>query len=95
MERGFTYGPYLAQSVDSVNSVFDFGVAVIATVASVAVIIGSAVAFVQLRRGEARMSANAVEINAIRGVAAVVAVLVVISAVATFTGRDTVADSDG
>lgn len=91
---GLSYGPYLIDSVDSVNSVFDFGVSVVATVASILVIVGSGVAFLQIRRGNARVSANSVELNALRGVAAVVAVLVVVSAVATFTGRDTVKDAD-
>ena len=91
---GLSYGPYLITSTGSINSVFDFGVAVVTTVASIMALVGSIVAFVQLRRGTGRVEATAVERNALRGVAAVVAVLVVVSAVATLTARDTVEQAD-
>ena len=46
---GLAYGPYLILSTGSVNSVFDFGVAVVTTVGSIMALVGSIVAFVQLR----------------------------------------------
>ena len=52
---GLAYGPYLILSTGSVNSVFDFGVAVVTTVGSIMALVGSIVAFVQLRRGTARV----------------------------------------
>jgi len=88
------YGPYLIKSTGSINSVFDFGVAVVATVSAVMVLVGSVVAFVHLRRGTARVEASPVERNALRGVAVVVAVLVVVSAVVTLAARDKVDDAD-
>ena len=91
---GLVYGPYLILSTDSINSVFDFGVAVVATVASIMAVVGSIVAFVQLRRGAARVAATAVERNALRGVAVVVAGLMVMSAVVTLAARDTVEEAD-
>ncbi len=94
LSTGLVYGPFLIQSTGSVNSVFDFGVAVVTTVAAVMVLVGSVVAFVQLRRGAARVEATVVERNALRGVAAVVAVLVVVSAVVTLAARDTVEEAD-
>ena len=91
---GLTYGPFLINSTGSINSVFDFGVAVVATVASIMALVGSVVAFVQLRRGTARVEATPVERNALGGVAVVVAVLVVVSAVVTLAARDTVEEAD-
>ena len=87
---GLVYGPYLVQSTGSINSVLDFGLAVVTTVGSIMALVGSIVAFVQIRRGTARVDATAVERNALRGVAMVVAVLVVVSGVVTLTARDTV-----
>ena len=89
-----SYGPYLFLSVGSINSVFDFGVAVVTTAASIMALVGSVVAFVQLRRGSTRVEATAVERNALRGVAVVVAVLVALSAVVTLAARDTVEEAD-
>ena len=91
---GLSYGPYLLLSAGSINSVLDFGAAVVATVASVMALVGSVVAFAQLRRGAARIGATTLERNALRGVAAVVAVLVVVSAVVTLAARDNVAEAD-
>ena len=87
------FGSYLITAASNVNSVFDFGVAVIGTVGSILVLVGSIVAFVQLRRGAARTEATSSERNALRGIAAVVTVIVVISGVATLASRDTVEDS--
>ena len=94
LATGLLYGPFLILSTGSINSVFDFGVAVVTTVASITALVGSVVAFVQLRRGTARAEATAVERNALRGVAAVVVVLVVMSAVVTLAARDTVEEAD-
>ena len=91
---GLAYGPYLILSTGSINSVFDFGVVVVTTVASIMALVGSIVAFVQLRRATARVEATAVEHNALRGVAVVVAILVVVSAVVTLAARDTVEAAD-
>ena len=91
---GLSYGPFLIMSAGSINSVFDFGAAVIATVGSIMTLVGSIVAFVQLRRGSARAEATAVERNVMRGVAVVVAVLVVVSAVVTLTAPDTVDEAE-
>ncbi len=88
------YGPYLIQSTGSINSVFDFGVAVVTTVASILALVGSIVAFVQIRRGTARDGATAFERNALRGVAVVVAAVVVVSVVVTLAARDTVEEAD-
>ena len=88
------YGPFLIVSAGSINSVFDFGVAVVTTVASIIVFVGSIVAFVQLRRGAARVETTAVERNTLWGVTAVVTVVVVVSAIVTLAGRDTVDTAD-
>ena len=88
------YRPYLILSTGSINSVFDFGVSVVTTVASVMALVGSSVAFLQLRRGTARAEATAAERNALRGVGVVVAVLVVVSAVVTLAARDTIEEVD-
>ena len=91
---GLAYGPFLILSTGSINSVFDFGAAVVTTVASIMALVGSIVAFVQFRRGTARVEATAVERNTLRGVAVVVAVLVVVSAIVTLAARDTVQKAD-
>ena len=88
------YGPYLFSSTGSFNSVFDFGVAVVATVSAIMVFVSSIVAFVQLRRGTPRVEATPVERNAVRAVAVVVAILVVASAVVTVAAQDTVEEAD-
>ena len=87
---GLVFGPYLATASSSFNSIFDFGAAVVATVAAIVALVGSVVALVQIRRGRVSVEATAVERNAVRGVVAVVAVVVVVSGVVTLTGRDTV-----
>ena len=87
---GMVYGPYLATAINSFNSIFDFGAGVVATVASIVALVGSVVALVQIRRGRVRVEATAVERNTLRGVAVVVAVMVVVSGVVTLAGRDTV-----
>ena len=50
--------------------------------------------FVQIRRGGARVEATAVERNALRGIAVVVAVVVVVSGVITLAARDTVEEAE-
>ena len=57
-------------------------------------LVASIVAFVQIRRGTARVEATSVELNVLRGVASVLAVLVVVSAVVTLAARDTVEEAD-
>ena len=88
------YGLYLVEAAGSVNSVFDFGLAVVATVASFIALLGSIVAFVQLRRGNPRVESTAVERNTLWAVTAVVAVIVVLSGVLTLAARDTVEESE-
>ena len=91
---GLVYGPYLIESADSINSVFDFGVAIVTTVAALTALVGSIVAFVQIRIGKARVAATAVERIALRGIAVVVAVLVVVSGIFTVAARDTVEEAE-
>lgn len=66
----------------------------LATASSITVLVASIVAFVQIRRGTARVEATSVELNVLRGVASVLAVLVVVSAVVTLAARDTVEEAD-
>ena len=91
---GLFYGPYLASASSNINSIFDFGAGVVTTVGSILVLIGSVVAFVQIRRGRARVAATAIERNTLRGVAAVVAAIVVVSGVLTLAARDTVTSTE-
>ena len=46
------YGPYLVEAAGNINSVLDFGVAVVANVASLVALVGSIVAFVQVESQE-------------------------------------------
>ena len=57
-------------------------------------LVGSIVAFVQLRRGSARVGATVAERNTLWGIVAVVAVVVIVSGVATLAARDTVRDTE-
>ena len=91
---GLFYGPFLIISASNVNSVFDFGAAVVATVASLMVLVGSVVALVQLLRYSARTEAKPWEQNVLRAAGAVVVVIVAISAIATLASRDTVAEEE-
>ena len=88
---GMVYGPYLATASSSFNSVFDFGVGLVAAVASFMVLVGSIAALVQIRRGHARVAATAIERNVVRAAVVAVAALVVVSGVVTLTAQDTVA----
>ncbi len=87
---GLVYGPFLATATSNLNSIFDFGAGVVATVASILALVGSVVAFVQVRRGTARVEATAAERIAVWAVAGAVVVLVALSGVLTLTAQDTV-----
>ena len=54
-----SFGPFLAETITHINSFLDFTGALVATAASVLVVVASIVAIVQGRRGEPRVAATA------------------------------------
>ena len=62
-----SFGPFLAETITHINSFFDFTGALVATVASVLVVVASIVAIVQGCRGEPRVEATATETRTLWG----------------------------
>ena len=87
-------GPFIATSITSPDSFFEFTSTIIGVPSLLLVVVGAIVALVQYRRESCRTQATALETNLFRGGAAALTVVAAISAVLTVTGMDSVSAAD-